>query len=55
LALPDIPNPGAQGLSAVISIDGAVFKIPASINNDAPAFVRAATTCGLPYGQGLGP
>jgi hypothetical protein len=48
--LPDIPNPAAVGLSAVITIDGAVFLIPASINSDAPAFVKAAANCGLPYG-----
>jgi hypothetical protein len=52
--LPDIPNPGSAGYSAIISVDGAVFLIPASINSDAPAFVQAAKTCGLPYGGGLG-
>jgi hypothetical protein len=52
--LPNIPNPAAQGLAAVISINSAVFLIPLSINPDAPAFVLAAKTCELPYGQGLG-
>jgi hypothetical protein len=39
----------------VVSIDGAVFLTPASINSDAPAFVKAAANCGLPYGGANGP
>lgn len=43
-----IPPMPAGGNGLISDIDGAVFAIPTSIDEQSPAFVRAARVCGFP-------